>query len=150
MARLIAAVTIVVLVAAGLGYYLGWVKFSGSDRPGESSLTVTLDQDKLKHDLSNVRQSTEKLPGRSNTAPNEVTVRGKIERIDVPKQKVTLLTSDRKELTVEVTADTKIRMGEEAARLEDLQPGLTVICQNTSRDGRHVCNILTVEAASSS
>jgi hypothetical protein len=145
MARLIGVLAIVVLVAAGVGYYLGWLKFSRGDRPGESSVTVTVDQEKIKHDLGQVKKATEKLGKGSGTSASDQTVQGKIERVDVPKRRVTLMTSDHKELTVQVTAETKIRMGEETGRLEDLQPGLPVISHYTARDGKYLCQTLTVE-----
>jgi hypothetical protein len=58
MRNLIVALVLLVVVVAGLGYYLGWFHFSTSRDPqtGQPGAQITIDQDKVKADAQKARQ----------------------------------------------------------------------------------------------
>lgn len=76
---------------------------------------------------------------------NEQTVHGKLQSVDLVKNTFTLLPEGGTAMVVELTDRTRIRIGEKAGTREDLKAGQKVKCVHTTREGKHVCESLSVE-----
>jgi hypothetical protein len=75
----------------------------------------------------------------------EQSVKGVIQAVNLEKRQVSLKPGEKEVLTVEVTADTRIRVGGKDAGLMDLRAGQMATCVHTVKDGKHVCKSLTVD-----
>jgi len=68
MRSLITFLVIVVVLVAGVGWYLDWFKFNKSDTGHEANFNVTVNKDKVKQDVESARdkakETTENLRGK--------------------------------------------------------------------------------------
>jgi hypothetical protein len=76
---------------------------------------------------------------------NEQTVQGKLQSVDPVKNTFILVPEGGTAMVVELTDQTRIRIGEKAGTREDLKAGQKVKCVHTTREGKHVCESLSVE-----
>jgi hypothetical protein len=76
---------------------------------------------------------------------NEWTIQGKLQSVDLVKNTITVLPEGATALVIDLTDQTKIRIGEKSGTREDLKAGQKVKCVHTTKDGKHNCESLTVE-----
>jgi hypothetical protein len=76
---------------------------------------------------------------------DERTIQGKLQSADLVKNTITLLPEGGTAFMIELTDQTKIRIGEKSGTREDLKAGQKVKCVHTTKDGKHICESLTVE-----
>jgi len=61
MIRLLGMLVVLGLLFAGVGYYRGWFHAGSSDTNGQSTVTVTVDQNKLDQDKASAQQQVQDL-----------------------------------------------------------------------------------------
>ena len=61
MIRFLGVLIVLLLVIAGIGYYRGWFYAKSHDVRGESTVTVTVDKDKIEQDKASARQQVQEL-----------------------------------------------------------------------------------------
>jgi N-acetylglucosamine-6-phosphate deacetylase len=76
---------------------------------------------------------------------DERTIQGKLQSVDLVKNTITVLPEGATALVIELTDQTKIRIGEKSGTREDLKAGQKVKCVHTTKEGKHICESLTVE-----
>ena len=72
MRRLLVVLVLLVAVAIGLGFYLGWFNFSTGGADGKPNATITVDQEKIKADAEKAKEKVQgfgqKVKERTDTA----------------------------------------------------------------------------------
>jgi hypothetical protein len=143
---------LLVVIGLGIAYHQGWLTFDKKADPqgSKTELSVTLDRDRLKEDVKAVRERagevTKDIRERVQGATSQETVKGQIKNVDMVKNEVTILLPDQKEMTVAVTPETKIMIGNRAGQLMDLRTGQSVTCTHTQKENQLRCHELKVEA----
>ena len=61
MIRLLGMLVVLLAVIAGIGYYRGWFHAGSADINGQSTVTVTVDKDKLNQDKASAQQEVQDL-----------------------------------------------------------------------------------------
>jgi hypothetical protein len=61
MSRFLGMIVVLCVLVACVGYYRGWFHAGSSDTNGQSTVTVTVDQNKLDQDKANVQQKVQDL-----------------------------------------------------------------------------------------
>ena len=61
MRRLLAVLVLLMVVAVGVGYYLGWFKFSKGGTDGNSNPGITVDQEKIKADTEKAKKKAQEF-----------------------------------------------------------------------------------------
>jgi Cu/Ag efflux protein CusF len=153
-------ISLLLLAAVGVGIaiYANWVYFSKEESADRTQVRMDIDKEKIKKDVATVEKKADQLKeeardlkdkfARNDHQEQEVrseTVTGKIIVADPEKKQVTVATSDNKTLTMAMTADTQIRLGDKDAKLSDLKAGQQVTCVHASKNGQDVCRSLTVK-----
>jgi len=49
MVKLLGAIALILICVGAVGYYLGWFNFSSSSTDQKSTISVTVDKEKVKH-----------------------------------------------------------------------------------------------------
>jgi hypothetical protein len=62
--RFLGALAVALVVVACFGYYRGWFDAKSHDSPGQHSVTVTVDKDKINQDKDKARQDIHDLEHR--------------------------------------------------------------------------------------
>jgi len=61
MSRFLGMLVILAVVVACVGFYRGWFRAESHDDHGQSTVTVTVDKDKVNQDKSDLRQDVQNL-----------------------------------------------------------------------------------------
>lgn len=61
MIRFLGMLVVLLVVIAGIGYYRGWFHAGSADTNGQSTVTVTVDKDKLNQDKASAQQEVQNL-----------------------------------------------------------------------------------------
>ena len=69
MKTVLIVLVLIVVVGGGLGLYLGWFNFSSRDDAGKSSVTLSVDKDKIEADKDKV---VDKVQGLGHEAADKV------------------------------------------------------------------------------
>jgi hypothetical protein len=152
MRRLIGSLVLLIAVAVGVAIYANWLSFSTTENADKTQVRMDIDKEKMKQDIGDLEKKAENLKDRVNEkiqqkekrTDKETTVNGTIAVVDKDNNHVTLTTPDNKKLTVEITADTQIRVGREMANLNELRVGQEATCVHSEKNGKDVCSSLTV------
>jgi hypothetical protein len=128
MRKCVFLVGLLAVVVIGGGLYLGWWKVSTSatDDRGQSQVSLTVDQGEIKKDLQAVKDKAGGLNAKAQASSDPKSVEGTISRIDADGRALTVTTDQREEVTVRITSDTKVQLGAEAGKPDDLKSGDTV------------------------
>jgi len=155
MRTLIAGLVIALVIVVGVAIYFDWMNVSVNrdTAAGTSELKVKFHEDRAKEDLheageriregareagQNIREGVERLKGAE-------TVKGKIESVDRTQGVVTIKPEGGTAVTVHLSDSTRIQVGDRAANRDDLMAGQTVTCKHSAKDGKRVCELLTVD-----
>jgi exosome complex RNA-binding protein Rrp4 len=133
MFRFLLVALVVVLV--GLAIFRGWVRFSWQDDSDQSQTTMTIDKEKIKEDVRDLRKQV--LPKTGST------VTGKVQTVG--QDQITVVTNADKTVTLDIVPETKIRVGDRAGSLADVHPGDMVTMAQVHRENREVATSLTVK-----
>jgi hypothetical protein len=150
MGRFLLVVIVIVVVVVAIGFYRHWFEVSRNAGDDQQSVTVTMDQNRVREDVQAVRDKAKQWTQAAGKQAEEKstgkeTIHGTIRSVDVPGRLISLTTSADKDLTVQATSETKISIEGREGRLEDLRPGQRVTCVDSTKDNKHVCQSLTVE-----
>ncbi len=159
MRKLIFTLLVVVLIVAGLGFYLGWLHF-GTERDREGNLIgvrVDINRGKIRNDTQTVRKEAGNL-GRKvkegaeeaseaiRHAPSSLT--GDVTAIHANESRLTVRTADGRLHDVAVTGTTRIRRNEVSVPLNQLMAGDRVVVSYRQENGRPVAESITVQQGS--
>ena len=61
MTRFLGMLVVLCVLVAGIGYFRGWFHAGSTDINGQSSVTVTVDQNKLDQDKASAQQQVQDL-----------------------------------------------------------------------------------------
>lgn len=61
MIRFLGMLVVLCVLVAGVGFYRGWFHAGSSDTNGQSTVTVTVDKDKLNQDKASAEQQVQNL-----------------------------------------------------------------------------------------
>jgi hypothetical protein len=61
MKRLLVVVVLLVVAVVGLGFYLGFFRFSSTGTDDKTNITITVDQEKIKEGKEKVQEKAEEL-----------------------------------------------------------------------------------------
>lgn len=61
MTRFLGTLAVLCVLVAGIGYFRGWFHAGSSDTNGQSTVTVTVDKDKLNQDKASAQQQVQDL-----------------------------------------------------------------------------------------
>lgn len=139
---------VVLFAVIGLCFYLNWFHVSSvRGEKGESGVSLTFDKEKAKADVDAAK---EKVKEGAKTAKEKLTgneeIKGTLKAVDLEKKQVTIAQAGQADMTVDIATDTKIKIGDKEARLEDLRTGQEVTCTHKTKDGKHTCVSLTAKA----
>jgi hypothetical protein len=79
MRRLLIVLVLLVVVVAGLGYYLGWYHVSTGGTDGKNSPTITVDQAKIEADKEKAKEKVQDLGEKVKEKVNATPDKGKEE-----------------------------------------------------------------------
>jgi hypothetical protein len=152
MGKVFFSLVVLLALAIGLGFYLGWFNVSlQRNAPDDKKVTlgVEVDKEKIKQDTQAVEKQakgigktvTEKVQGLTKGE----TVKGTVVKVEAAEQRFTMMTGDRKELTITMGPASKIRLKEAELHLTDLKAGDVVSVVYKVTDGKNVAESVTVE-----
>jgi hypothetical protein len=148
MGKVFFALIVLVALAIGLGFYMGWFTVLQRQGPVQKvTLGVQVDTEKIKQDTEAAKAKgigktlTEKVQGLTKGE----TVKGSVVKVEAAEQRFTLMTGDRKELTITMGPSAKIRLKESELHLNDLKAGDVVSVVYQVKDGKNVAESVTVE-----
>jgi hypothetical protein len=61
MTRFLGMLVLLAILIAGIGYWRGWFRAESQDANGHSSVTLTVDKDKLSQDKASAQQDVQAL-----------------------------------------------------------------------------------------
>lgn len=141
--------TLVIVVALGLGYYFGWLRFSAEREQGKLAVGMQVNTDKMKADVQGTKEKVKRVGegvrGGVEEAENTETVHGTITAIDAPGRRLTLSTADNKELTIQTDSTTRIRVGDTGTNLNELRKGDKLIVVFQVTNGKNLAQTITLE-----
>lgn len=148
MKKLLMVLVLLIVVAVGTAFYLGWLNVSTSNSvdKSRSEVTLTIDKEKVKEDLDTVKRKAaeagEKISQTAKEAREELkehahkTIDGQVQAVDLQKKEVTVKGNDGTDaVTVKVDAQTKVKIGDRDGSLADVKKGDTVTLVHTPKDG---------------
>jgi len=151
MRRFIIFVLALLVVVVAIGIYRDWFNFGKQDDPGsdKTRLSVEVDKRKIEQDAEALKQQAKELGQRANidTGNKEETATGTVSKVDSAAQRLMIVTSDNKELTVNVDASTKLRAKDGPMSLNDLRAGERVTVVYSVKDGKKIAQSVTAQAA---
>jgi predicted negative regulator of RcsB-dependent stress response len=59
MKRLLIGLVLLMVVVLGLGFYLGWFRFSTESAGHKTNITITVDQDKIREDEDKAKEKVQ-------------------------------------------------------------------------------------------
>ena len=77
MKGFIMALVLIVVVIAGLGFYMGWWSLSSGNADSKTGITLTVDNDKIGADAKKLEQKVEGLGHQGNDKATEPTGQSK-------------------------------------------------------------------------
>jgi len=118
---------LVVVVAVGLGFYLGWFHLGSDHAGGTSNVTLSMDTDKFQKDRKTAvakvqaveREITDKVAGSSAT-----TMDGTV--VSVSGDKLTMTDKEGKEHSHALSANVKVTCDGKACTAADLKAGMRI------------------------
>jgi hypothetical protein len=136
-------------LALGGAYYLGWLDVAVS-HPGDSQtrMSVSVDREKIRHDTDAVAEKTRaatKKVQESLPAAKARTLTGTLRDVDEAQKSFRVTTATNESVTVHTTADTKITLNGQEARLTDLKPGDPLSAEVESKDDALTARTVSVE-----
>jgi hypothetical protein len=154
MRSLLVGIVVALVVLVCVALYFHWIDVSADRSPGTTSeVTVKLHEGRAKEDLreaghevsqaarkvgEEVREGIKRLEG-------EHTVKGTLQSVDPATGTIVVKPEGGVAMTVELTDSTKIRVGDKPGNRDDLKAGENVTCTHKDKDGKHVCQSLTIE-----
>ena len=139
-------ILLLLVAIVGVSIWRGWLTFSRSDGENDSKVgvNVSVDRDKFNKDVNAVKDRLDR--DASPKAAAAGTFSGKISNLDSGNSIVTIASPENKQVTVELTADTRVRMGDRPATRAELRQGQEVRCVHAARDGRQLCEEIVILA----
>jgi hypothetical protein len=138
---MIGLAAVCLLVAAGLGLYFDWFSFS-----------TTLNTPKVEHDVKVVEEGAKhgaKAVGdKVHGLLGEKTIIGSIHEITSAKQELTILDSDKQDVTVKVVESTSIKIGDKVSSFSDLKGDDSVSVKYEAKKDGNVARTITVQKKS--
>ena len=64
MRKFLGTLVIFALIVAGVGFYRGWFGVSADDQPGETSVELKIDKEKIQQDAEAASEKARELAGR--------------------------------------------------------------------------------------
>jgi len=124
---------VALVVGTGAAWWFGWWNVSTASNVGngKSEVRLTVDKDKVKHDVATaedkVKAEVQALKPGHNEPAKALTpgqpVQGTIRTIDASHQSLTVMSDKNEEVTVRTDADTRIRVRDKDAAFLDLKIG---------------------------
>jgi Cu/Ag efflux protein CusF len=155
MRNLCIGIVVVLAIVVGAAWWLNWWSVSPNNDDGKSGVQLTLDKDKIRHDVEaaeqKIKNGAEALNGgrhdKEPAAPGQ-SVEGTIRTIDPGTHLLTVMSDKNAEVTVLMEAVTKIRVGSRAGTLADLKIGDRATITFESDKGEKVARSVSVEKES--
>jgi hypothetical protein len=142
-------------VSFGAAWWFGWwnVSTASNSNNGKSEVRLTVDKDKVKHDLATAedkfKEEVQALKPRHDEpakalAPSHP-VQGTIRTIDTGNHSLTVMSDKNEEVTVRTDAATRIRVRDKDAAFLDLKIGDRAGVTYESEKGDQPAKTVTVE-----
>jgi Cu/Ag efflux protein CusF len=140
-------------IGVGAAYGFHWWGIStGTNDQGKSEISLTIDKDKVKHDVNAAKDEIKRdvnnlKPGHKTTdkaAVLEQPVAGTIRTIDAGNQSLTMMDDKNAEFTVKIGAATRIRVEDKEGTLTDLKVGDSAAFTYEAGQGEKVAKTVTV------
>jgi len=147
----IVVVLLLVAVGVGLGFYLDWFRFTGerNSEDGKTTLGVEVNKDKIKGDVNSAQEKAKEFGQtvKEKFGAGTETAKGEVITVQGTDRRFTLVTPDKKELTIQVEPASKIRSQDRDIQLEGVQKGDQVQVIYRVKDGKNIAQSVTVEPA---
>lgn len=155
MFKAITALVVLLALGFGVGLYLDWFHLSVK-RPaaeGDKKLTVSLEvnTEKVKDAAEAAKQKGKEIGAaikeKIDTVAGTETAKGTVVKVEEAEHRLTVMTSENKELTVLVEESSKVRLKDAPMQLKDLQEGDEVTVIYTVKDGKNIARAVTADRA---
>lgn len=132
MRGFIAFLAVALLVGVGAAWWFQWWNVStGPSDKGKSEVRLTVDKDKVKHDVATAEDKIKEgvhgfKPGhheKDKTLVQGAPVTGTIRTIAADNRSLTMMNDKNEEVTVRMDAATRVRVGDKEGTLADLRIG---------------------------
>ena len=135
MKALIVVFILLVVGAAGLGFYRGWFSFTSDSAGDKSNVTLTVDQDKFQGDR---KAAEEGVQGLGHQAKDNVAGPGVKRRdgtlVGVSGGELTMTDKEGKEHRHALAADVEVTCDGKVCKAADLKPGMRIRVTTGSED----------------
>jgi hypothetical protein len=148
-------VVVVLIVGAGVAYWLHWwrVDTVPNKDDGETKVQMTMDKNKMNKDVNvakgKITEDVEKMKAKvhdnGKAQPAEVPVEGTIRAIDPSNHTLTVMNDKNEEVVVRTDAATRIRVGDKEGTLADLKIGESATVTYESAKGEKAAKSVTVK-----
>ena len=140
-------------VVAGVGFYLNWFTFSASSAKDKNpDVHLSVNKNKVKEDIKIVEEDVKygagKVVEKVHSLTGEKTFEGPIQHIDAAKQQLTFLDKQKKDVTIQVDAATKIKIADKDGAFSDLAADDTVTVKYEAKKDGNVAKTITVQKKS--
>ena len=92
-----------------------------------------------------VRETGERFREGVDRLQGEKSMAGALQSVDATRGAVTVVPDGGTATALELTDQTKIRVGDKQGTRDDLKPGQRVTCSYETVDGKNLCRSITVE-----
>jgi hypothetical protein len=151
MRKLIIVLIALFVAVAVFGFYLNWFNVSTRhDAEDDNKVTVGLeiDKDRIKQDTEAARRKAQDLADKTkNARTGAETAKGTIVRVEEQDQRLTVMTTENKELTIQMDSSSKVRIKAREAPLTELREGDRVTVVFEVKNGHNIARSVTVESA---
>jgi Cu/Ag efflux protein CusF len=149
---LLCTTLVVCLIGFAMGWYLGWFTPMTERTPssdGKVLVGVEVNTDKIKADTKDARERVEKagdaVREKIQDLTGTTTVQGQIMNVDESARSLTVKAADGKEVTVQLAAQTEVKVKGKEGELKDLRPGDQVTVVYKSEDGKNLARSITAD-----
>jgi hypothetical protein len=153
MGRFVLGLVVLVAIAVGVGFYLGWFDFSArrDAQKDEVNLKVGVDVGRIKSDTAAAKEKVkdfgESVKDKFQRSSTHQSAKGTVDSVNATDSWFKLTTTDDKSLTIDVEPTSQVRLRDDAIPLKDLRAGDRVAVDYEVKDGKTVAQKVTVERA---
>ena len=153
MARLLVVLVLIVVVVAGLGYYLDWFHVRVQEEKIQRDMEVAREKarqlgTKVEEKAKDLGRKAQDLGERAREGVKTVaqlkTAKGRIQQVDPADHRFVMRTTEGEDLTVYTDAASKIQQGDQDLRLDELRPGDHATVAYRVNDGKSFAASVTI------